>query len=553
VAMKITSSQYYILFGVLILGGIFLRVYRLNTTYPMSLSFSRGMHNDEGALASNARNKIIHGKWLVGENSYGTPYVLLPVYNILVYLTFSVIGVGLVQLRLLHVFTSILTCFLIHLILRHDNIDYEYVLFSIVLYLYSSFNALTNRIGFAGNPMMLFIAISVYFYILSEKKKEFAFFSGVFAVLSIFIKTYALVLLPVLFIDSFFRMLTEYKKYQHFVLLLLGIAVCVGVLGLHFYPKLSQVESCIKFEKDPSNTHTPSLKKIVNMNSKDRWHVIYNFLKIPVLSTVAFIFFITYIRSFFVENTGKEDNVRGRSLIAMLFLAFLVLFLSMPYKPPRRLIFLMFPMSVLGAYFMTLFSRVKFGVFFLFGLSSLIFPFFCLLFELFGSVYPFEVILKFLSANVGYEREAFYVGTFLFAAVLLLSLTFKNRLSKVLSLRGLVSFFIIFFLFFNLRSWYMVISASSPWVYNIGRELGEILPPSSVLVGREVSSLSLENKNIPYRTLPKNFAREQYREKILWTTNPSEIKPKPFKIYFLENGAYMAFWKTNPLSKKLKL
>jgi len=532
--------------------GVFLRLCNINTTYPFDTSYSQGICNDEGVLASNARSKVLFDTWIVDKNSYSTPYFLLPVYNFIVYMTFSIFGVGMVQLRAMHVFIFVLSCLLIHLILKRDNIKPQYILFSLTVYSFSLLNILFGRIGFTENPMVLFMVASVYCYMLSEDRQSYAFLSGILAAMSILTKTYALLIVPVLLIDSLARLVLDFKnakrrkKHINRTLLFLSGGGILGMLfGIfHFYPHIKEINACIQFEKDPTGTHVPALKNFLfdssNLFNMGIWHVIYNLLYIPEIVAISCMSLLCFNKEFF-----NRERIEGKAIILILIATFFILFLSMGYKPPRRVLVLVFPGAILGAYFLDSYVHMRHKKRFIIATSLLSFPVFCLLSRAFRCKYAFFTYINTC------EERTFCLAIIVVVVTALCMLAFE-KYTKNLPTKKIVMFFCFVLFASNLFSFLHILEISTPWIYNVGHDIGRTMPPRSILVGQEVSSMSLENKTIPYRSLPNDFKKKHYRERIFWDRVPKALKP--YKSYQIQekgiNGrlwnVYMAFFEKTP-------
>jgi 4-amino-4-deoxy-L-arabinose transferase-like glycosyltransferase len=101
----------YLLLAALIL----LRAVNPRADAPYFLDWSGGLYFDEGAYTHNARNKLLFGEWRLDEwnNMYYSP-----LHNLLLYLVFSVAGIGYVQERALAIALSAASLVLFYLALR---------------------------------------------------------------------------------------------------------------------------------------------------------------------------------------------------------------------------------------------------------------------------------------------------------------------------------------------------------------------------------------------------------------------------------------------------
>lgn len=100
----------------LLLAGLFLlRVVHPTADPPYFLDWSGGLYFDGGAYTHNARNRLLFGEWRLDQwnNMYYSP-----LHNLLVYATFSLFGIGLLQERLVPITLSGLSLLLFYLLLR---------------------------------------------------------------------------------------------------------------------------------------------------------------------------------------------------------------------------------------------------------------------------------------------------------------------------------------------------------------------------------------------------------------------------------------------------
>ncbi len=500
--------------------GIFLRLNNLNTTYPINMFFSKGIFNDEGVLASNARSKVLSGKWMENDKfSYGTPYFLLPAYNYLVYITFSLFGIGIIPLRSMHVLIFVLSFFSIYLILRHEKVKQQYIVFGLIIYSFSFFNILFGRVGFTENPLSLTIGLAAYCFLLSKKRKVFAFFSGVLSVISVFIKTFGLLVIPVFLflylLDYILSLKSSGRSFSGYIqltlLFLTGVLLCGGMFWFfHFNLNFEQVQAWIAFEKDPLGTHVPSLSNFI-FDSKDvlnmgAWHIIYNLLWIPEIISIFLMFLLCL-------NKNALKEVDGKIVFTAIFIVFFVFSLSMKYKPPRRFLMLVFPGSILSAYFLEFYLNMRSGTKRIFISSLFIFPMFCMLSRALGLEYGF------LSSSMSWEESTLYIGMALTFTLYITSLLMGSRGVFMSQKRVVIAFSLVFFVC-NLFSYLNVLTASKPWIYDIGLKLGNELPEGSIVIGPEISSMALENKLIPCRYWRRSVIQglnvKYYSEKISW-------------------------------------
>jgi len=84
---------------------------------PPDASGSAGLHFDAPSKCHNARNAILFGEWVIDE---WTPFIHSPAQTILQAGVFSVLGSGTVQMRILSVLASLLSLWLLFVLIRRD-------------------------------------------------------------------------------------------------------------------------------------------------------------------------------------------------------------------------------------------------------------------------------------------------------------------------------------------------------------------------------------------------------------------------------------------------
>lgn len=101
--------------AILLLGFFALRGFNPLADAPYFLDWSGGLYFDEGAYTHNARNKLLFGEWRLDQ---WNNLLYSPLHNLLVYLSFSLFGIGFLQERLIPLALSCLGLLLFGLTLR---------------------------------------------------------------------------------------------------------------------------------------------------------------------------------------------------------------------------------------------------------------------------------------------------------------------------------------------------------------------------------------------------------------------------------------------------
>ncbi len=155
--LSAVRPRWLILLLFLVLLGI--RFVHLGADPPVYLSPSGGLFGDESALAHNARNKVLFGKWISDD---WNPFIYNPILSLLEYLSFSLLGVGLRQLRLVNVIAVGLSFFLLWPVLKKGS-GRRVALLAVLLLGFNYIFIMYNRLGlndtFLVLPMILTLSL----------------------------------------------------------------------------------------------------------------------------------------------------------------------------------------------------------------------------------------------------------------------------------------------------------------------------------------------------------------------------------------------------------
>ncbi|MGB7296255.1 MAG: glycosyltransferase family 39 protein, partial [Candidatus Aminicenantales bacterium] len=169
---KSKRNGFIIVIFLLILAS---RLVNLGADPPVNLSPSGGLFGDESALAHNARNKILFGQWMSDD---WNPIVYNPILNILEYLSFSLLGVGLRQLRLVNV-VSIAISFLLFWTVLKRNSGRRVAVMSVLLLGFNYVFAMYNRLGLNDTFLVLPMALTLFFWQEGLVKPRLLFLAGI--------------------------------------------------------------------------------------------------------------------------------------------------------------------------------------------------------------------------------------------------------------------------------------------------------------------------------------------------------------------------------------
>src|SRR5215467_3864198 len=187
---KSTAATYLVL--VLILAAaLLLRFIRLDADPPALIS--RDFITDEGWWAHNARNAFFFGHWRIDEHNAGLYSGFL--YNAFVLGAFKLFGAGLWAVRLVPAVAGWLTLLVLFLLVRRE-VSTRAALLATALLGFSNLHIMYSRTGFAESVVVLFLALSLWFWFLKDRHTLFGVAAGVCFVLMVMTKMTAVYFLP---------------------------------------------------------------------------------------------------------------------------------------------------------------------------------------------------------------------------------------------------------------------------------------------------------------------------------------------------------------------
>ncbi|MEO0085731.1 MAG: glycosyltransferase family 39 protein [candidate division WOR-3 bacterium] len=175
--------------------GLGLRASDLRADPPWDISWSFAPFTDESLNTYSARNMVLYGAWKVDDFN---PYVVYPLVNMLVAVVFKLLGVGLVQVKLVSVAAGTLSVLLLYLLVRKGSGSLAGLLaglglatcFPLVMY---------SRLGLIESVQILFLTCTGLFWVWGLSRPRLMFWSGLFAAGTVlFVKISALFLAPVM-------------------------------------------------------------------------------------------------------------------------------------------------------------------------------------------------------------------------------------------------------------------------------------------------------------------------------------------------------------------
>jgi 4-amino-4-deoxy-L-arabinose transferase-like glycosyltransferase len=163
--------------GVIFIAILALRLIHLDADSPLGLSWSGGYFGDEMALAHNARNKVLFGEWISDE---WNPYIYSPLLTLFEYAFFSVLGVGLIPLRLVNICVLFLAFWLLLLVLQRER-DWPTALLGVGLLGLNYIFLMYNRIGLNDTFLVFPMLLTLYLWHRGLEKPPYFILAGISA------------------------------------------------------------------------------------------------------------------------------------------------------------------------------------------------------------------------------------------------------------------------------------------------------------------------------------------------------------------------------------
>lgn len=537
----------YILLGVIILLGAYLRFSYLSADPPTDLSWSLSPYTDEGAIAINARDKVLFGQWKMDDFfRMGISSLLSAIY----FFIFKLFGIGFIQIRVLPVLTSLGSILLVFFLLKREKSIYSAVFSSFFLsitYIY----IMHNRLALEETSLLFFLLLSLLFLQLGKDKRFYFLLSGFTFVLAVlFVKISGLFFLFIMFLEfvRWIWMEKEEKKkklWQSLSYFVLGFAGGLIIwLLLVLLPYKNAVIGYIQAGalKSPAGNAAnlgAYLRGIITLGISDKLF--------PRLFFI-FIFSFLYIL-YWVRNIGEKiKSSTSMEFVSVCWVVFGIIFLSYPnYHPIRYQLLLVPPLCILAGFFVekmieTKKIRISSGV----NPLSLILQFLILVVFIYGLYYSvilhilvnyqsfYGIVSGFSSDPNGWFQGALslmqdyssLVGRSIILALLILGgIIGLSQLKKLKdgftfskSLKYALLILVLFLITFsNLKQY-------SAWTENLTYDLPDIskdlrlLHRGSIIAGPWAATLSLENQH--YAIMMQDFAN---KDKVIERFGPTHI------------------------------
>jgi 4-amino-4-deoxy-L-arabinose transferase-like glycosyltransferase len=186
-----STAATYLLLVLILAAALLLRFIHLDADPPALIS--RDFITDEGWWAHNARNAFFYGHWRIDDHNAGLYSGFL--YNAFVLGAFKLVGAGLWAVRLSPALAGWLTVLVLFLLVRREA-GTRAALLATTLLGFSNLHIMYSRTGFAESVVVLFLALSLWFWSLKDRHTLFGVAAGICFVLMVMTKMTAVYFLP---------------------------------------------------------------------------------------------------------------------------------------------------------------------------------------------------------------------------------------------------------------------------------------------------------------------------------------------------------------------
>ena len=367
-----SSAARILLFAMIIGLGVFLRCFCLSADPPLNLSWSQDLNTDPDQYTSFARSKALWGSW----NLFGRNLVLClnSVLTLISFFFFKLLEVGRWQANLVAASLSSLTLIFFYLAIKKGK-DGKTALLATFFLSVSYILVMYSRSTFSEVPVLFFVVLGIYLFILGLERGWFLIFSGAcFASAIFFAKMLAMFMLPVCLGMLVLCAVDEFSPNQRKIKLLPALLFLVGFLVVMvtwfliiYYPSAKNVSGWVSSMSvglygSPRAFHSLSDFIYSLFSFGGVTHVFASkeyslgtdlFYRMPFLFILSLLFLLgLFFRIFKVKKILK--NLQSCSRLELFFALWLVVgvFALMPwnYRPLRYQILLIPSMCALAAF-----------------------------------------------------------------------------------------------------------------------------------------------------------------------------------------------------------
>ncbi len=313
---------------------LFLRLIYLES--DPSFLMNRAFITDEGWWVHNARNAVLFGNWIIDE--FNQALYIAPLFSIIEYSVFKILGVSIFSARLAPAVAGSLSIIVFYLLLRRFW-DKEKSALATLFLGFSAIHIHYSRMAFIETTLILFLLLSLYFWVKGNDHWIWGFFSGICIGMALLTKLTAVFFFPIFLILWSMELIRKEFVIKKSILFAIGASIVISPY-LIFFVLLRWEEWSINFGSS-YNSITPYRV----------WKIFTNttFSLTPILSSILYLYLFGFFRRLIKR---WKDTIMEIDYLEVLSLsifignaAFLIFF---PSQPERRYLVSIIPLAIIG-------------------------------------------------------------------------------------------------------------------------------------------------------------------------------------------------------------
>ncbi len=508
--MKNFQKNELLLLGLILVAAFLLRGWQLEADAPLDLTFSNSPVTDPGLRSFDARNLALFGRLTTFESEESPSYMMSPTFTFLSFLSFSFLGIGYAQIRILSVVFGTLSVLFLFLLAKQVS-GKNVALLSSFFLAFSYSAVMFDKFAFLETFVISFLILSLLLWVKGNNSRLpllFRLGSLLSFILAFLFKPLAILFLPTLVVAFFLsrRLAKNKPSYLEGIslasLLLLFLAFAYFLLPIFF--DLSGTTVGARFFATPLELVRGIALFFAN-----------SFLaQSIVLAFLSLVGIMITFRDFLHDWFGARP---GLLLASAWLLSSAIPLAGLSYQPPRFFLMMLPPMCLLASITLLRFLGTEVfseSVF----LKKRVFALFIIwlgIFSLALSIWINKFFLQIEELSALIFFIAVFAGAIFFIGLIasfVLHFLFPKVLIGISTRKAIFLAVILLFLASTALPFYAW--ASSPTFSLIGatRSLSQDLPSDSIVLGFSGSWLCMETslKCIP---LFKGFNDESPLEK----------------------------------------
>ena len=325
----------------LVVVALLPRVIFLGADPPVD--FQMGFLSDEGAWAHNARQHLLFGRWIMDEHNPGI--FAAPLYSLALDGLYRLIGIGLVETRLLSAVSGFLTCLLWYAALR-ARLAVRHALPPALVLGVSYFMLSNNRVAFTESFQLLLITGAVAAVLHSLRRPAWAIAGGICFTLSLLVKPSAAVIGLVIGVFWLLRYRSDREARGPLLFMGAGLGLAVIIAVAVVWPNWDAVSQQLGVSL--RNVYTESGHVDQGRMPFFGWQAFglsmnWFFIQCSVLILIMAVFAAARL------GRAVDHPVEPQELLCWIWIVVGFLFLAnQRYQPDRRFLLLLPPLTYLA-------------------------------------------------------------------------------------------------------------------------------------------------------------------------------------------------------------